>query len=162
MKSTDAVATFVHKVAHQQMAFAVDTSQTVDFPFKGCIYTARERKVHSVSKVTHSHLRKNSQSPWNYSCESQWIIWDEMPSDVTWRFSPQLASDHCCKGENELFILVVFWVLGNNVWTMPLYPGFPCWNYRRKVVYIWAGEIPPSNLEGIGGTYVKHEFLLKE
>lgn len=53
MKSTDAVVTFVHKVAHRPIAFVVDTSQTVAFPFKEYISDACERKVHSVGKMTH-------------------------------------------------------------------------------------------------------------
>ena len=43
VKSTDAVVTFVHKVAHRPIAFVVDTSQTVAFPFKGSLMHVKER-----------------------------------------------------------------------------------------------------------------------
>lgn len=56
MKPTDAVVTFVHEVAHQQMASAVAASQTVDFFFKGLIHNGCERKVHPVYKVTHKAI----------------------------------------------------------------------------------------------------------
>lgn len=75
VKSPNAVVTFVHEVAHQQMASAVAASQTVDFFFKGCIHNGCERKVRPVYKVTHKPSEEK-QNTWSYSFETEGIISD--------------------------------------------------------------------------------------
>lgn len=75
MKSPDAVVTFVHEVAHQQMASAVAASQTVDFFFKGCIHNGCERKGAPCLQGD-SQPSEEKQNTWSYSFKTEGIISD--------------------------------------------------------------------------------------